>query len=124
MTKKWTHDQLKSFSKANDMRISPFYPDGKTYGTPTHIWSVVVENNLYSRPYSGTKWYKSAITQKAGKIHLAGKDYKVKFAAANGNPTLNKKINQAYQNKYQGDMAVPTMISAENANHTVRIDPE
>lgn len=53
MTKQWTIEQLNSFSQADDMHVSPFYADGKTYGTPTWIWSVVVDHNLYVRAYNG-----------------------------------------------------------------------
>ncbi|WP_234447097.1 DUF2255 family protein [Virgibacillus salexigens] len=43
--------------------MSPFYSDGKTYRTPTWIWSVVVNSNLYVRAYNGqrSRWYQSAI---------------------------------------------------------------
>lgn len=49
----WTQKQMSAFSKADDMYISPFYEDGKTPGTPTWIWSVVADHNLYVRAYNG-----------------------------------------------------------------------
>lgn len=39
--------------RSDDLHISPFREDGKTYGTPTWIWSVVVDGGLYVRAYNG-----------------------------------------------------------------------
>jgi hypothetical protein len=38
---------------ADDFHISPFREAGVTYGTPTWIWSVAVEEALYVRAYNG-----------------------------------------------------------------------
>lgn len=123
--KKWTEKQLKAFTSADDMHISPFYSDGKTYGTPTWIWSVVANDNLYVRAYNGqnSSWHKSAMTQKAGKIHLAGHDYKVTFKDASGNPALDKMVSQAYQKKYNGSPYLPPMLEAGPVGATVQINP-
>jgi len=45
--------RLVTEARADDLDISPFREDGKTYGTPTWIWSVVVDGNLYVRGYNG-----------------------------------------------------------------------
>ena len=39
----WNEDELKEIGETDDLHISPFREDGTTYGTPTWIWSVVVE---------------------------------------------------------------------------------
>jgi len=31
----WTQDELQKVADADDLHISPFRADGKTYGTPT-----------------------------------------------------------------------------------------
>jgi hypothetical protein len=49
----WSKDELRKIAEADDLHISPFREDGVTYGTPTWIWSVVVDNALYVRPYHG-----------------------------------------------------------------------
>jgi hypothetical protein len=36
-------DELRKIAEADDLHISPFREDGKTYGMPTWIWSVAVE---------------------------------------------------------------------------------
>ncbi len=64
----WTEDELKRIASTDDLNISPFREDGVTYGTPTWIWSVVVDNELYVRPYKGrsSRWYKAAWRRKLG----------------------------------------------------------
>jgi hypothetical protein len=80
----WTKDELKRITVADDLHISPFREDGATYGTPTWIWSVVVGHELYVRPYNGSssRWYKAAMTQKAGRIAVAGITREVGFEPA------------------------------------------
>jgi len=48
-------ETLNKIRKSDDPHIAPFRADGKTYGTPTWIWSVVVDNQLYVRAYNGTR---------------------------------------------------------------------
>jgi hypothetical protein len=66
----WLKDELRNIAETDDLHISPFREDGKTYGTPTWIWSVVVDDGLYVRGYNGQKsrWYQAAVRQKAGRI--------------------------------------------------------
>ena len=45
----WSKDELSKIAEGDDLYISPFRDDGKTYGTPTWIWSVVVDDALYVR---------------------------------------------------------------------------
>jgi len=61
----WSKAELKKIAKADDLHIAPFRDDGKTYGTPTWIWSVAVGDALYVRGYNGTKsrWYQAALHQ-------------------------------------------------------------
>ena len=47
----WPTNELESIARTDDLHISPFREDGKTYGTPTWIWSVVVDGDLYVRGY-------------------------------------------------------------------------
>lgn len=58
----WSKDQLRKIAEADDLHISPFREDGVTYGTPTWIWSVAVDDALYVRGYNGMKsrWYQAA----------------------------------------------------------------
>jgi len=49
----WTEDDLRKIAGTDDLHISPFREGGITYGTPTWIWSVVVDGALYVRAYNG-----------------------------------------------------------------------
>lgn len=64
----WPKDELRKIAQADDLHISPFRDDGTTYGTPTWIWSVAVDDALYVRAYNGTKsrWYQAAMRQGRG----------------------------------------------------------
>jgi hypothetical protein len=57
----WPKDELRRISEADDLHISPFREDGRTYGTPTWIWPVVVDDALYVRAYNGqnSRWYQA-----------------------------------------------------------------
>jgi hypothetical protein len=70
----WTEDELQRIANSDDLHISPLREDGVTYGTPTWIWSVVVDGNLYVRGYNGQKsrWYQAAVRQSSGRIRAAG----------------------------------------------------
>jgi hypothetical protein len=89
-------------AEADDLHISPLREDGKTYGTPTWIWSVAVGDTLYVRPYNGkdSRWYQAALREKAGRIAAAGMTKEVLFEPADG--AANDLIDDAYRTKYQG----------------------
>ncbi|MFD1385829.1 DUF2255 family protein [Oceanobacillus oncorhynchi subsp. oncorhynchi] len=125
MQSNWTQEQLETFSTADDMYISPFYSDGKTSGTPTWIWSVVADNNLYVRAYNGqrSRWYQSAVEQKAGKIKLAGQEYDVTFEPMDNNPALTEEIDEAYRKKYGSSMYLSPMLKEGPVSATVKILP-
>lgn len=120
----WTATQLKAFTTADDMRVSPFYEDGKTYGTPTWIWSVVVGQHLYVRAWNGqrSRWYQAAKSQGAGRIHLADQDFEVAYVPVTTDDQLTAAINQAYENKYAGSPYLPPMLAAGPISATVRLD--
>ncbi|GHH03480.1 DUF2255 family protein [Pseudodonghicola xiamenensis] len=119
----WTEDQLERIAKADDLRISPFREDGVTYGTPTWIWSVVVDGALYVRAYNGTasRWYQAAMRQKAGRISVAGASYEVGFAPVEG--ALNDQVDAAYKAKYANSSYLAPMISQRSRAATVRVTP-
>src|SRR6516164_8778782 len=70
----WAKDELGKIAATHDLHIAPLREDGKTYGTPTWIWSVVVDGALYVRAYRGkaSRWYLAAMRQRAGRITAAG----------------------------------------------------
>ena len=99
----------------------PFRADGVTYGTPTWIWSVVVDGRLFVRAWNGRKprWYQSAMTQHAGRIITAGETHEVEFTP--GDPALNDQIDAAYRRKYAGSPYLPPMVASGPREATVEI---
>ncbi len=120
---KWTEAELKKIAVADDLHISPLREDGVTYGTPTWIWSVVVDGGLYARAYSGQKssWYQAAATQKAGRIRIAGMEREVAFEPVTGD--VNHQIDEAYRVKYRTSPYLAPMIGDHARAATVRISP-
>lgn len=116
-------DELGKISETDDLHISPFREDGKTYGTPTWIWSVVVEGTLYVRAYNGrsSRWYQAAMRQKAGRISAAGITKEVAFEPVEGG--MNDRIDDAYRAKYRGDPYLDPMIGSRARSATVKVMP-
>ena len=119
----WSTDELRKIAEADDLHISPFREDGKTYGTPTWIWSVVVDDALYVRAYNGqnSRWYKAAMRQKAGRITAAGITKEVSFEPVND--AANDRIDDVYRTKYKGSPYLKPMIGARARSATVKITP-
>lgn len=119
----WSNEELGKIGEADDLHISPFRGDGITYGTPTWIWSVVVDDKLYVRGYHGqaSSWYQAAVAQKAGRISVAGMTRDVEFATAEG--SINDLIDDAYRTKYARSNYLKPMISARARAATIKITP-
>jgi hypothetical protein len=119
----WPKDALKKIAEADDLHISPFREHGLTYGTPTWIWSVSVDNALYVRGYNGQKsrWYQAAVRQKAGRITAVGMTKEVTFEPVSG--AINDRIDDAYRAKYRTSPYLNPMISSRARAATVKIMP-
>lgn len=119
----WPQDELQRIATADDLHIAPFRDDGKTYGTPTWIWSVAVDGELYVRAYSGqnSSWHRAAVRQRAGRIIAAGLARDVEFEPAD--ESLNDRIDSAYRAKYASSPYLRPMIGAAARSATVRITP-
>jgi hypothetical protein len=119
----WSRDELRQIAEADDLHIAPFRGDGVTYGTPTWIWSVAVDDALYVRPYNGqnSRWYLAAVRQKAGRITAAGMTKDVSFEAVDG--PINDRVDEAYRAKYHGSPYLSPMIGARARSATVKVMP-
>jgi hypothetical protein len=119
----WSNEELRKIAESDDLHISPFREDGKTYGTPTWIWSVTVDGALYVRGYNGQKsrWYNAAVRQKAGRIAAVGMTKEVAFERVDG--PINDHIDDAYRRKYKGSPYLAPMIGEQARSATVRITP-
>ena len=119
----WPKEELCKIAEADDLHIAPFRDDLKTYGTPTWIWSVAVDGDLYVRGYNGKKsrWYQAAVLQKLGRIIAAGMTKEVSFEVVDGQ--LNDRIDDAYRAKYKGSPYLDPMIGERARSATIRIAP-
>ncbi len=120
---KWENDELRKIVEADDLHIAPFRTDGVTYGTPTWIWSVEVDGDLYVRGYNGqsSRWYQAAVRQKAGRIIAAGSTKQVSFEPVDG--PINDRIDDAYRAKYPNSPYLDPMIGNRARAATIRIKP-
>jgi hypothetical protein len=119
----WLNDELSKIAEADDLHISPLREDGVTYGTPTWIWSVAVEDALYARAYNGpsSRWYRAALRQRAGRITAAGMTKAVNFQPIDG--PVNDLIDDAYRAKYHDSPYLSPMIAARDRSATVKVTP-
>jgi hypothetical protein len=119
----WSKEELENLAASDDLHIAPYRQDMETTGTLTWIWSVVVDGNLYARAYNGkaSRWYKSAMSQKAGRITAAGMDRIVEFEPIEG--WINDLIDGAYQTKYGSSQYLRSMIGDRARQATVKITP-
>ena len=119
----WNEDDLRAISESRDLYVSPFREDGITYGTPTLVWPLVVDRNIYVRAANGqqSSWYIAALSQRRGRIRVGGKDYEVTFEP--GGKETASAIDAAYEEKYKGGSAVPIMQGEGPKSATVRISP-
>ena len=121
--KNWSNKELQKIADSDDLHISPFRDDGVTYGTPTWIWSVVVDGDLHVRAYNGqqSRWYQAALAQRAGRIRAAGMTKDVVFEPADG--PINDRIDEAYRAKYAASPYLSPMISTRARSATMRVIP-
>ena len=117
----WAPNELQKIAASDDLHISPLRDDGVTYGTPTWIWSVVVDGELYVRAYNGrqSRWYQAAVRQQAGRIRTAGLTKEVAFEPVDG--AINDRIDDAYRAKYGGSPYLAPMIGPRARSATVRV---
>jgi hypothetical protein len=119
----WPTEELEKIAETDDLHIASFRDDGTSYGTPTWIWSVVVDGALYVRGYNGqaSRWHQAAVRQKAGRITAAGMTRDVAFEPVEG--AINDQIDDAYRTKYASSPYLRPMISARARAATILITP-
>ena len=119
----WIKDDLDKIAASDDLHVAPFRDEGETYGTPTWIWSVVVDGALYVRAYNGeaSRWYQAALREKAGRISAAGMTKDVAFAPIEG--VLNDRIDKAYRLKYGESRYLESMIGDRARAATMEVKP-
>jgi hypothetical protein len=105
-TSSWPSDELRAIAEADDLHVAPYREDGETTGTPTWIWNVAVEGDLYVRAYNGTdsSWYQAAVLEPV-------------------DGPINDRIDEAYRTKYAGSPYLAPMVSERARFATVKITP-
>lgn len=93
----WSKDEIRKIAESEYLRYLAFRENSSTYGMPTWIWSVVVNDSLYVRAYKGqsSRWYQAAMRQRAGRITAAGLTKDVSFAPVIG--PVSHRIDAAYR---------------------------
>lgn len=119
----WPAAELEAIAATDDLHVSPLRDDGVTHGTPTWIWSVVVDGELYVRAYHGTasRWYQAALRNSTGRITAAGLTRDVVFEPVR--EPIHDRIDAAYRAKYGASPYLGAMISERARAATVRISP-
>ena len=121
--RRWPAEVLAAIDEADDLKVSPLRSDGVTLGTPTWVWCVTVDGELYVRGYHGTasRWYSAAMARPDGRISAAGRAYDVTFEPA---PTpVDDRIDDAYRAKYPTNPFLRLMIGPRARAAGVRIRP-
>lgn len=120
----WPTETIEKIAATDDLHIAPYRADGKTTGTLTWIWSVVVDGRLFVRAWNGVngRWYRSAIAQRSGRITAAGQEHQVAFTPVDDSE-LNDRIDRAYRDKYAGSPYLPPMVATGPRAATVEITP-
>lgn len=120
----WEAGDLAAIASTDDLHVAPFRDDGVTLGTPTWIWSVVVDGRLFARAWNGvdSRWHRAAMAQRAGQITAAAATHAVEFLPASDE--LGEAIDAAYGAKYAGSPYLPPMVSARPQAATVEIRPQ
>jgi hypothetical protein len=119
----WPQEELRRMEESDDLHVAPFREDGETCGTPTWIWSVVMNGDVYVRAYNGaaSRWYQAALKQKAGRITTAGMTKEVGFEPVS--EQMNDAIDDAYRAKYSPSPYLGAMIGKRARSATIRILP-
>lgn len=122
---RWLATDLAKIVNADDLKISPLRADGKTHGTPTWIWCVAVDGELFVRGYNGqaSRWYQAAVQQKAGRIVAAGATREVAFEPISDG-ALNDAIDIAYRAKYATSPYLKPMVGPSARSAMVWIAPK
>jgi hypothetical protein len=120
---RWPEDALHKIVEADGLYIAPFREDGVTPGTPTWIWSVAVQGDLYVRGYNGqgSRWYQAARRQRAGQVTAAGMTKDVAFEPVDG--SINERIDDAYREKYRTSPYLKPMIGDRARGATIKVAP-
>ncbi len=121
----WDAAELARIDGAEELTVRTSRTDGTTR-TPVPVWVVRDGDDLYIRSYKGegAAWYRSVVAERAGHVRAGGVDKDVTFAAQD-DPALNDRIDEAYRTKYQkfGRRLTDPMITPTARATTLKLIP-
>jgi len=121
---KWAADDLARITRADELGIASRRPDGSLRPYVT-IWFVRLGDDLYVRSAHGysNPWFQRALASGAGRIRAGGVEREVAFEPAG--PDVVDDVQAAYHAKYDryGPRIVGSVVSAEAARSTLRLEP-
>ncbi|HZM74432.1 MAG TPA: DUF2255 family protein [Candidatus Limnocylindrales bacterium] len=122
----WTKDELIRIAGAEELELSSQRRDGTLRDAVT-MWVVREGENLYVRSMHGrtSVWYRGTQTRHQGHIGAGGVSKEVSFGDASGDPSLNKRIDAAYREKYRryGDDMVGAVVNPGSRAATIKLEP-
>jgi hypothetical protein len=117
----WTADELTKVGSADELEIAPMRTDG-SQRSYVPVWVVRVGDDLYVRSYRGPggAWYRSAVSQREGRIRAAGVERAVTFQPDGADQNA---VDDAYRSKYAryGGSYLDPMLRPEAAETTLRL---
>jgi hypothetical protein len=118
----WPTETLSRVAPIEEIQIAPLGEDGVSYGTPTWMWCVVVEEALYVRAHKGVeaKWYQAAVRGKRGRLTVLDLTAEVVFERVAGE--INDRVDEAYGVKYRSKQFVRDMIGPRAREATLRVE--
>lgn len=118
----WTKQELDEANK-EDLYIAAPNEDG-TMHTPTWIWMVEVNGDLYCRSYNGVNgtWFTAAKRAGHGRAKFGAVDRAVNFEFID-DTEVNAAIDEAYKVKYAGSPYLDGPLSERMQRATVKLVP-
>lgn len=122
---RWTSEELSKIDAVDELRLASLRGDG-TLRKPVTIWVVQVGDELYVRPVNGRSgaWFRSTQVRHEGHIRAGGVDKEVSFVDE-GDPEINKQIDDAYRAKYRRYAAniVNSILTPQARAATLKLAP-
>lgn len=122
----WTTDELDTVGAADELEIASLRPDG-TLRSPTRIWVVRLDDDLYVRSVNGrtSGWFRGAQVRHEGRIRAGGVEKNVTFADVDADGEVADPIDEAYRAKYRryAESVVGTTITPEARAATLKLVP-
>jgi hypothetical protein len=119
----WSHEDLAGIAASNEIRIAPLRQDGARFAAPTIIWSVTVACSLFVHAHNGpsSRWYRTAMAQRRGRIQLGDTVFDVAFEEVNR--SVDDVVDAAYEAKYRRSPYLAPMLAPGARAATVRVSP-